>query len=60
VKVIALTILPFSWSYLCNFTIVGHAVYMSMDIPDAFLAVRLHIHRISFFYTNMMLRLPNF
>ena len=29
-----------SWSYLLNLTIIGNAIYMSMDIPDAFLAVR--------------------
>lgn len=28
-----------SWSYLINLTFIGNAVYMSMDIPDAFLAV---------------------
>lgn len=28
-----------SWSYLVNLTLIGHAVYMSMDIPDCFLAV---------------------
>ncbi|KAH7914205.1 TLC domain-containing protein [Hygrophoropsis aurantiaca] len=26
------------WSYLVNMTLMGNAVYMSMDIPDAFLA----------------------
>ncbi|KAI6035161.1 longevity assurance proteins LAG1 LAC1 [Pisolithus orientalis] len=26
------------WSYLVNLTLIGNAVYMSMDIPDAFLA----------------------
>ncbi|KAF9057653.1 TLC domain-containing protein [Panaeolus papilionaceus] len=26
------------WSYLVNMTYIGNAVYMSMDIPDAFLA----------------------
>ncbi|KAJ2912570.1 hypothetical protein MD484_g7844, partial [Candolleomyces efflorescens] len=26
------------WSYLLNLTIIGNAVYMSMDIPDAFFA----------------------
>ncbi|KAG8218585.1 longevity assurance proteins LAG1/LAC1 [Butyriboletus roseoflavus] len=26
------------WSYLVNMTVIGNAVYMSMDIPDAFLA----------------------
>ncbi|KAI0068641.1 longevity assurance proteins LAG1/LAC1 [Artomyces pyxidatus] len=25
------------WSYLINLTLIGNAVYMSMDIPDAFL-----------------------
>ena len=29
-----------SWSYLMNMTLIGQAVYMSMDIPDAFLSVR--------------------
>jgi len=27
------------WSYLVNLTYVGNAVYMSMDIPDTFLAL---------------------
>lgn len=27
------------WSYLINLTLIGNAVYMSMDIPDALLAV---------------------
>ncbi|KII95096.1 hypothetical protein PLICRDRAFT_33926 [Plicaturopsis crispa FD-325 SS-3] len=26
------------WSYLINLTLIGNAVYISMDIPDAFLA----------------------
>jgi len=26
------------WSYFVNLTLIGNAVYMSMDIPDAFLA----------------------
>ncbi|KAF5387711.1 hypothetical protein D9615_000494 [Tricholomella constricta] len=26
------------WSYMLNFTLIGNAVYMSMDIPDTFLA----------------------
>lgn len=26
------------WSYLINLTLIGNAIYMSMDIPDAFLA----------------------
>ncbi|KAF8205065.1 longevity assurance proteins LAG1 LAC1, partial [Pholiota molesta] len=29
------------WSYLVNMTLIGNAVYMSMDIPDSFLAVSL-------------------
>lgn len=29
----------YSWSYVMNLTWIGNAVYMSMDIPDAFLAV---------------------
>lgn len=28
------------WSYLINLTLIGNAVYVSMDIPDIFLAVR--------------------
>lgn len=27
-----------SWSYLINLTLIGNAIYMSMDIPDMFLA----------------------
>ncbi|RDB22598.1 Sphingosine N-acyltransferase lac1 [Hypsizygus marmoreus] len=26
------------WSYMLNFTLIGNAVFMSMDIPDTFLA----------------------
>ncbi|TFY50933.1 hypothetical protein EVJ58_g10825 [Rhodofomes roseus] len=26
------------WSYLVNLTLIGNAVYLSMDVPDAFLA----------------------
>ncbi|KAF9268066.1 longevity assurance proteins LAG1/LAC1 [Marasmius fiardii PR-910] len=32
------TIWLVGWSYLINLTLIGNAVYMSMDIPDAFLA----------------------
>ncbi|KAG7096857.1 hypothetical protein E1B28_004265 [Marasmius oreades] len=32
------TIWLVGWSYLVNLTLIGNAVYMSMDIPDAFLA----------------------
>lgn len=28
-----------SWSYLVNMTLIGNAVYLSMDIPDTFLSV---------------------
>jgi hypothetical protein len=34
-----------SWGYLINLTLIGHAIYMSMDIPDAFLAVRFWSER---------------
>jgi very-long-chain ceramide synthase len=27
------------WSYLINLTLIGNAVYMSMDLPDSCLAV---------------------
>lgn len=30
----------YSWSYLVNMTLIGNAVFVSMDIPDVFLAVR--------------------
>jgi hypothetical protein len=33
------TIWLVGWSYLVNLTLIGNAVYMSMDIPDAALAV---------------------
>ncbi|KAK7470545.1 sphingosine N-acyltransferase lag1 [Stygiomarasmius scandens] len=32
------TIWLVGWSYLVNLTLIGNAVYMSMDIPDSFLA----------------------
>ncbi|KAJ3989693.1 longevity assurance proteins LAG1 LAC1 [Lentinula detonsa] len=32
------TIWLVGWSYLINLTLIGNAVYMSMDIPDSFLA----------------------
>ncbi|KAF5390515.1 hypothetical protein D9757_002711 [Collybiopsis confluens] len=32
------TIWLVGWSYLINLTLIGNAVYMSMDIPDTFLA----------------------
>ncbi|KAG6866437.1 hypothetical protein C0991_003955 [Blastosporella zonata] len=32
------TIWLVGWSYMLNMTLIGNAVYMSMDIPDAFLA----------------------
>ncbi|KAJ3937291.1 MAG: longevity assurance proteins LAG1 LAC1 [Lentinula lateritia] len=32
------TIWLVGWSYLINLTLIGNAVYMSMDIPDAFFA----------------------
>jgi very-long-chain ceramide synthase len=32
------TIWMVGWSYLINLTLIGNAVYLSMDIPDTFLA----------------------
>lgn len=29
------------WSYLINLTLIGNAVYMSMDIPDTLFAVSI-------------------
>ncbi|KDQ29361.1 hypothetical protein PLEOSDRAFT_1038998, partial [Pleurotus ostreatus PC15] len=34
----AVTLWLVGWSYLVNLTFIGNAVYMSMDIPDTFLA----------------------
>jgi acyl-CoA-dependent ceramide synthase len=34
----AVTLHLIGWSYLVSMTFMGQAVYMSMDIPDAFLA----------------------
>jgi len=36
------------WSYLVNMTLMGNAVYMSMDIPDAFLAVSKILNYLQF------------
>ncbi|KAG0692077.1 TRAM/LAG1/CLN8 homology domain-containing protein, partial [Suillus ampliporus] len=33
-----ITIWCIGWGYLINMTYIGHAIYMSMDIPDALLA----------------------
>ncbi|KJA30185.1 hypothetical protein HYPSUDRAFT_196442 [Hypholoma sublateritium FD-334 SS-4] len=33
------TVWLIGWSYLVNLTLIGNAVYMSMDIPDAFFAL---------------------
>lgn len=35
-----LTLIVCSWSYLVNLTLIGHSVYLSMDLPDTLLAVR--------------------
>lgn len=45
----------FSWSYLVNMTLTGNAVYLSMDLPDALLAVRASckISSINFTLTNL-------
>lgn len=29
------------WSYLVNLTLIGNAIYVSMDVPDTFLAVSI-------------------
>lgn len=36
------TLLLVSFSYACNFTRVGNAVFVCMDLPDAILAVKLN------------------
>lgn len=36
-----LNLLDRSWSYGVNLTLIGNAVFVSMDIPDVFFAVRL-------------------
>ena len=35
----------FRWSYLVNMTLIGNAVFLSMDFPDTALAVSLLFHR---------------
>ncbi|KAF8138416.1 TLC domain-containing protein [Boletus edulis] len=39
------TILLVGGSYLLNMTLIGNAVFMSMDIPDVFLAVSIFLSR---------------
>lgn len=39
------TLLLISLSYYCNFTRVGNAVFVCMDLPDTFLAVSLFISK---------------
>jgi len=34
----AVTLWLITWSYMVNMTLIGHAVFLSMDIPDAFFA----------------------
>ncbi|KAH0839876.1 longevity assurance proteins LAG1/LAC1 [Lanmaoa asiatica] len=36
------------WSYLVNMTLMGNAVYMSMDIPDVFLAISKILNYLQF------------
>ncbi len=43
---------PSRWSYLVNLTFIGNAVYMSMDIPDTFLAVRYVCRGMLHFYST--------
>jgi len=38
------TIWLVGWSYLINLTLIGNAVYMSMDIPDTWLALALGLN----------------
>ncbi|KZP13898.1 hypothetical protein FIBSPDRAFT_936101 [Athelia psychrophila] len=41
------TIWLIGWSYLANMTLIGNAVYLSMDLPDSFLAVRKYTYTLS-------------
>jgi len=48
------------WSYLLNYTLIGNAVYMSMDIPDTFLAVRPSAHTHPICELRYICSSPNF
>jgi len=41
------------WSYLINLTQIGNAVYVSMDVPDTFLACTLILNIIQWQYTKV-------
>jgi len=43
------------WSYLINLTFIGNAVFVSMDIPDAFLALSK-----LFNYLQLSMKVPSF
>ncbi|KAJ7485669.1 longevity assurance proteins LAG1/LAC1 [Mycena latifolia] len=43
----AVTLWMVGWSYMINLTLIGNAVYMSMDIPDMFFACQYFRHYLS-------------
>jgi len=42
------------WSYLVNMTLIGNAVYMSMDIPDVFLAFSKILNYLGLTYAKLV------
>lgn len=44
------SLLNCSWSYGVNLTLIGNAVFVSMDIPDVFFAVRLSLNTTNYFH----------
>ncbi|KAI0081743.1 longevity assurance proteins LAG1/LAC1 [Panus rudis PR-1116 ss-1] len=44
----AVTLWLVGWSYLINLTVIGNAVYLSMDLPDIFLAFSLLLSYIQY------------
>ncbi|KAI0053568.1 longevity assurance proteins LAG1/LAC1 [Auriscalpium vulgare] len=44
------------WSYLINLTLIGNAVYTSMDIPDTWLALSFLLHYLRMERTQMYFR----
>ncbi|KAJ7450987.1 TLC domain-containing protein [Mycena galericulata] len=49
------TVWMVSWSYLMNVTLLGSAVFMSMDIPDMMLSVRVLVLFFYFFFVRSFL-----
>jgi len=41
------------WSYLVNLTLIGNAIFVSMDIPDAFLALSKLLNYMDLYISNV-------